>query len=143
MLEFPVGTIIAWDNESIPENWAVCNGSNGTPNLVDRFIRGAAEDGDVETTGGTATHTHGNPDTGYDGGHNHGGSKSLSASAAGSVTGTVGTGATDAAQSHNHNTIVAENISSEPNHKHTVPDTDATSSNPSYVKRVFIMKTSL
>ena len=36
----PVGTIWAWygDSSNIPEGWALCNGSNGTPDLRGKFI---------------------------------------------------------------------------------------------------------
>ncbi len=44
----PGGTIIAWypkkdadGHYKIPEGWIVCDGSNGTPNLIDRFIMGS------------------------------------------------------------------------------------------------------
>ncbi len=64
----PKGTIISWfpgenpkKNVSgqllVPDGWAICDGSLGTPNLVDRFIMGASEiDGII--TGGSAMHTH-------------------------------------------------------------------------------------
>lgn len=35
----PKGTIVAFNSETIPEGWALCNGSNGTPDLRGRFIR--------------------------------------------------------------------------------------------------------
>lgn len=36
----PIGAIILWSGEltTIPENWAICDGNNGTPNLVNRFV---------------------------------------------------------------------------------------------------------
>lgn len=36
----PVGSIIMFDGkaEEIPSGWAICDGTNGTPNLIDRFI---------------------------------------------------------------------------------------------------------
>lgn len=39
----PTGGIIMWSGSSsdIPTGWALCNGSNGTPNLTNRFIVGA------------------------------------------------------------------------------------------------------
>jgi hypothetical protein len=44
---------------SIPEGWALCDGTNGTPNLLGtRLIRGAETNGDVGTTGGVASHSH-------------------------------------------------------------------------------------
>ena len=39
----PVGSIIMFSGkaEEIPSGWAICNGENGTPNLIDRFILGS------------------------------------------------------------------------------------------------------
>lgn len=38
---FPVGTIIMYNGQSeIPPGWKICDGNNGTPNLVDRFVKG-------------------------------------------------------------------------------------------------------
>jgi len=53
----PIGGIIMWSGSlaSIPTNWALCNGSNGTPNLQDRFIVGAGSSYAVNGTGGSAT----------------------------------------------------------------------------------------
>jgi len=61
----PVGGIIMWSGSivTIPTGWALCNGSNGTPNLQDRFIVGAGSGYAVAATGGSAnatlvSHTH-------------------------------------------------------------------------------------
>jgi microcystin-dependent protein len=43
---------------AIPAGWALCNGANGTPDLRDRFIRGAAAGANPGATGGSATHGH-------------------------------------------------------------------------------------
>lgn len=55
----PVGTICMWSGavNTIPTGWAICNGSNGTPDLRDRFIVGAGSTYSVGATGGEATHT--------------------------------------------------------------------------------------
>jgi microcystin-dependent protein len=55
----PIGTIMMWSGSiaTIPSKWALCNGSNGTINLVDRFIVGAGSTYNVGATGGEATHT--------------------------------------------------------------------------------------
>lgn len=38
---FPIGTIIMYNGQSeIPPGWKICDGSNGTPNLVDKFVKG-------------------------------------------------------------------------------------------------------
>ena len=43
----PVGSIIMYNGkaEEIPSGWAICDGTNGTPNLLDRFILGSTYSG--------------------------------------------------------------------------------------------------
>jgi microcystin-dependent protein len=48
----PLGTIVMWSGTSIPYNWQLCDGSNGTPDLRDRFIVGAGSSYLVGNTGG-------------------------------------------------------------------------------------------
>src|SRR5690606_19832012 len=52
----PVGGIIMWSGSiaSIPAGWALCDGTNGTPDLRDRFIVGAGGSYAVGETGGAA-----------------------------------------------------------------------------------------
>lgn len=68
----PSGGIIIWSGSvaSIPSGWYLCNGSNGTPNLRDRFLVGAGSTYDVGNTGGSAdsivvSHTHSASDSGH------------------------------------------------------------------------------
>lgn len=141
-MNFPIGTIIAWKNTAIPAGWAVCDGSNDTAALVDRFVMGASVDGDIGTTGGASYHSHVTPNTGTRNSHNHGGSKSQAVGASNGPQGTVGTGATDAPASHGHGTVTAQNISYENAHSHTTPNTDNSSNFPAYKKRVYIQRIS-
>jgi hypothetical protein len=39
---WPRGVVIAYDRQTIPAGWQLCNGQNGSPNLQDRFILGAS-----------------------------------------------------------------------------------------------------
>ena len=50
----PSGGIIAWSGSigSIPSGYVLCNGSNGTPDLRDKFIVGAGTSYSVGNTGG-------------------------------------------------------------------------------------------
>lgn len=136
----PVGTIIAWENATIPDNWAVCNGANGTPDLRSKFIRGASVDGDVGTTGGASSHTHTNPSTSERASHNHGASVSVST---GSNTGSravqSGSGVNTCARSHGHSDLSGD-VSSANAHSHSVGDTDSGGELPPHIRRVFIQK---
>ena len=51
----PVGGIIMWSGAivSIPTGWALCNGSNGTPDLRDRFVVGAGNAYSPGNSGGS------------------------------------------------------------------------------------------
>lgn len=55
----PSGIILLWSGSiaSIPSGWALCNGSNGTPDLRDRFVVGAGNTYSVGDTGGANTVT--------------------------------------------------------------------------------------
>ena len=86
----PIGGIIMWSGSipSIPTGWALCDGTNGTPNLVDRFVVGAVSTGSGATaypglspgaTGGSKdavlvshSHTASSTSTVTDPQHNHG-----------------------------------------------------------------------
>lgn len=50
----PIGGIILWSGSvaSIPSGWALCNGSNGTPDLRNRFVVGAGSTYSPGNTGG-------------------------------------------------------------------------------------------
>jgi len=59
------GMIVMWSGSiaSIPVGWLLCDGTNGTPNLRDRFVIGAGTTYAVAATGGSAdavvvSHTH-------------------------------------------------------------------------------------
>ena len=72
----PTGAIILWSGSlgSIPTGYVICDGTNSTPDLRDRFVIGAGSTYSVAATGGSAdaivvTHTH--TATVTDPGHNH------------------------------------------------------------------------
>ena len=54
----PTGGIILWSGSvaSIPANWHLCDGTNGTPDLRDRFVVGAGNSYAPGDIGGEATH---------------------------------------------------------------------------------------
>jgi microcystin-dependent protein len=55
----PSGGIILWSGASnaIPSGWVLCNGSNSTPDLRNRFVVGAGDSYAVDATGGAASVT--------------------------------------------------------------------------------------
>ena len=54
----PKGAIIIWSGSvnDIPAGWVLCDGTNGTPDLRDRFVLGAGNNYAVNATGGEAEH---------------------------------------------------------------------------------------
>ena len=52
---FVSGMIMLWSGStsSVPSGWALCNGSNGTPDLRNRFVVGAGCTYAVNATGGS------------------------------------------------------------------------------------------
>ncbi|UCH62330.1 MAG: hypothetical protein JSU77_11055 [Fidelibacterota bacterium] len=54
----PSGVIVMWSGSlaNIPSAWALCDGTNGTPDLRDRFVVGAGSGYGVGATGGEASH---------------------------------------------------------------------------------------
>jgi len=63
--QFVSGMIMLWSGStgSIPSGWVLCNGSNSTPDLRNRFVVGAGDTYSVDATGGSAdatlvSHTH-------------------------------------------------------------------------------------
>lgn len=74
----PSGVITMWSGSvgSVPSGWNLCDGTNGTPNLVNRFVVGAGSTYSVGSTGGSTdaivvSHTHTATSVVTDPGHLH------------------------------------------------------------------------
>lgn len=74
----PTGMISLWYGSigSVPLGWYLCDGTNGTPDLRDKFVVGAGSTYSVAATGGAAdaivvSHTHTATSVVTDAGHNH------------------------------------------------------------------------
>jgi microcystin-dependent protein len=74
----PAGLISLWSGStaSIPSGWLLCDGSNGTPDLRDRFVVGAGSTYAVAATGGSkdaivVSHNHTASSSVSDPGHSH------------------------------------------------------------------------
>jgi hypothetical protein len=119
---FPIGGIIMWSGSigTIPAKWQLCDGTNGTPDLRNRFIIGAGSTYEVNATGGSAdaivvSHTH-TASTNTTGAHTHnvafGSNDTTGASALVSPGNTNGSQtpfaqvATSSAGSHSHTVTV-------------------------------------
>ncbi len=111
----PTGIITLWSGSilTIPSGWALCNGSNGTPDLRDRFVVGAGSTYAVGATGGTASntlttaqlpsHTHSISASGTTSGQSAGHTHTFSGTTSGQ------------SQSHTHTATVTD-----PGHSHTI-----------------------
>lgn len=98
----PKGIILMWSGAvvNIPTGWALCNGTNGTPDLRDRFIVGAGSTYSVAATGGSKDAVLVN--------HAH------TASASSSFTGSALSGHSHAVSISPHNHSI-----NDPGHRHT------------------------
>jgi len=100
----PAGLIAMWSGSigSVPSGWYLCDGSNGTPNLTDRFIVGAGASYAVNATGGATSvtlttnnlpaHTHTATSVVTDPGHAHLSNAGVSPSGGGTLAGGSGLG---------------------------------------------------
>ncbi len=76
--QFVSGMIMLWSGSTgtIPSGWVICDGTNSTPDLRNRFVVGAGSTYSVDATGGSAdatlpTHTHTATSSVTDPGHKH------------------------------------------------------------------------
>ena len=110
----PEGLIIMWSGAVVPDGWFLCDGTNGTPDLRDRFVAGVGSLYNVGDTGGqndiTSVPEHSHTFTG-------------STSSDGDHTHTVNT---NSAGSHSHNT------SNPGNHNHNWSNTGSHGHNHFY-----------
>jgi hypothetical protein len=137
----PTGVIVMWSGSiaSIPNGWYLCDGSNSTPDLRDRFIVGAGSTYAVGATGGSAnatlvSHSHTASSSVSDPGHLHqsGGNGAPNGAGAGSALTTSGN---SPAQTLSNTTgiTVSTSISTE--------GSSATNANlPPYYALAYIMK---
>jgi len=148
----PVGVIVMWSGSiaNIPEGWALCNGTNGTPDLTDRFIVGAGRAYTVGNKGGADSIT---LSINQMPAHAHTGTGSGSTNSTGAHTHTQGGGGSfddggpNVPGSTSGGTLT--NISSNGNHSHTVAVTlalnnagggQAHENRPPYYALAYIMK---
>ena len=115
----PTGVIVMWSGSvaTIPSGWLLCDGTNSTPDLRNRFIVGAGSTYSVDGTGGSAdaivvSHTH-TGTTASNGAHTHSatagnfsitGNVQFSYGGVGSSLGTSATTASAGAHTHTFTT---------------------------------------
>lgn len=138
-MDFTIGQIIAWRLAQIPEGWRICDGTNGTPNLIGRFIRGASADGQLGMVSGADTHTNSYPATATStrAAHPHstGGDWSLSG-----ISSDKAPSSTGIIRAANHRHTAPVSIGSGGGHPHPLAATDVASNLPKHIRLVFIMK---
>lgn len=73
----PDDVIALYDGiDDLPTDWVDCDGNNGTPNLHDKYLRGAGTGANAGTTGGSLNNTHDLVHTHTVNAHSHGDSTS-------------------------------------------------------------------
>jgi microcystin-dependent protein len=126
----PTGGIILWSGaiSAIPNGWYICDGTNGTPNLTDKFVIHADADSggtrDVGDTGGAHTHTLTTAETPA---HTH----TITAKRTSVVGSSTGIDMTNNVTTSNNTTAVSAS---------TVGSGDAHNNMPAYYALAYIMK---
>lgn len=134
----PIGSIVMIDYATPPNGWAICNGENGTVNLVNRFAYGTESNTDLLATGGSDAHTHPAKTTGSAGEHNH--TLSVTINQAGGEVGiSEATGVETAPTPHIHSAF-SLTLDTQPSHTHTYPETNAANHLPPYVYLHYIQR---
>jgi len=162
---FPAGFIVLWSGSvaSIPVGWVLCDGSNSTPDLRNKFVIGAGSSYSVGATGGSKdavviSHSH-TASTDSAGNHSHSGSTNTAGAHThvyqeryynnnGAAGGRFGTewrnraANTSSAGSHSHTL----SITSAGSHSHSVSVSSSGESGvdknlPPYLALAYIMKT--
>lgn len=67
------GIIAHFNGSSVPSGWYYCNGSNSTPDLRNKYLKGAAASSDAGGTGGGTSHSHTITHTHTESSHTHSG----------------------------------------------------------------------
>ena len=137
----PAGLISIWSGAigAVPTGWYICDGTNGTPDLRNRFIVGAGSTYSVGANGGSAdaitvTHTHTATTTTTDTGHTHsiGTTSQTAVVSGGGLTGYATTGGTSGSNTALNITATTTNANA---------GTSGTNANlPPYWALAYIMK---
>ncbi len=140
-MTIPTGVITMWSGSltNIPTGWVVCDGNSDTPDLRKFFIYGAEIDGDVEITGGSATHSHSSPSL-LENGHLHTVTANIGNQTS-STTGATTAGGITISPTHNHGGTISALADKSSLHTHTVGQSATADHTPAYYKLFYIMKT--
>lgn len=137
-MSLPIGAIIIWYKSitEIPSGWQLCDGTGGTPDLRDKFVKGVSLDADKGTAIGSATHAHTNQNTVAGGDHTHSVGVNVGAPVA---SDDITTGGSVAASGTHRHDFTATSLASG-THQHATSNTAAGDSLPPFVQVYFIMK---
>ena len=147
----PAGVILMWSGtlSAIPAGWNLCDGTNGTPNLIAKFVRSiATASTEAGSTGGSDSVTLTGAQSGTSA-HGHGGSTNSTGSHTHSYA-SAGQGTHSSYQGNAQDEALYQsgNTGSAGNHSHTVTVNNASAQNassshenrPAFYELAYIMK---
>ena len=138
-MDLPIGSIIMWYKAlaDIPSGWILCDGNDGSPDLRNRFVIGAASDTDRVPSGSTS-HSHTNAQTVAGGAHVHDVTGSISGTVSKVDVSDVGSGTSGISKTHSHTVDI--DLPSSGTHQHTTSNTNPANNTPPYLQLYFIMR---
>jgi len=126
-----------WDNSDLPDNWNFCNGSSSTPDLRNKYLKGAETEADGGSTGGSVTNQHNITHTHTAQTHTHTGTTSSGPTASQSESGSLQAGFSSNAHTH----TVTLSAGTQNINQNTDTLTTSETVEPAYTKLVPIQKT--
>jgi hypothetical protein len=134
----PDDVILLWNAVDPPTGWNHCDGDNSTPDLKNKYLKGAATAQNAGTTGGALTHQHTITHGHTANTHTHSGASGLRDNAGNRGTDSAVSGAT---QTHTHTVSLAAQTANVSNYVNTTAGNSDTVE-PAYKKVAAIQNTS-
>lgn len=132
----PEDASILWDNASIPDGLGYHNGVDASPDLRNKYLKGAATGLDSGATGGSYTNVHDLTHTHSVNGHTHSGNTNSTSNPERDMSASAGTGMSQ----HNHAITLASNT--QPIDTYTSSLTTSETVEPAYRKLLICKNTS-
>ena len=129
--------VALWSQATIPTNWIACDGASSSPDLRNKYLRGASTGADAGTLGGSYTNVHDITHTHTGASHSHGGSTTSATINGYTMRTSSGSCCSVLDHTHNLNATDAETVTPD---SYSTPLTTTETVEPAYKKLVAMQR---